>query len=70
MMNTPFMYNLQLTQLSNHAVNELSPSFKHLPQTTHADGKYRLRRYSIVRIHNGRIDHLPPTDFVQSNDID
>ena len=68
-MNTPFMYNLQLTQLSNHAVNELSPSFKHLPQTTHADGKYRLRRYSIVRIHNGRIDHLPPTDFVQSNDI-
>ena len=68
-MNTPLMYNLQLTQLSNHAVNELAPSFKYLPHTPHADGEYRLRRYSIVRIHNGKIDYLPTTDFVQSDDI-
>lgn len=68
-MNTSLMCSLQLTQLSEHAVNELAPSFKYLPRTSHADGEYRLRRYSIVRIHNGKIEHLPPTDFVQSNDI-
>ncbi|MEC6796845.1 2OG-Fe dioxygenase family protein [Photobacterium sp. S4TG1] len=68
-MNMPLVCNLQLTQLSDHAVTELAPSFKYLPHTPHADGEYRLRRYSIVRIHNGKIEHLPPTDFVQSNDI-
>ncbi|KJG07985.1 agglutination protein [Photobacterium kishitanii] len=69
MMNTPLMCSLQLTQLSDHAVNELAPSFKYLPHTSHADGEYRLRRYSIIRIHNGKIEPLPSTDFVQSNDI-
>ncbi|PSU15302.1 2OG-Fe dioxygenase family protein [Photobacterium kishitanii] len=68
-MNTPLMCSLQLTQLSEHAVNELAPSFKYLPHTSHADGEYRLRRYSIIRIHNGKIEPLPSTDFVQSNDI-
>ncbi|CEO39059.1 agglutination protein [Photobacterium kishitanii] len=68
-MNTPLMCSLQLTQLSDHAVNELAPSFKYLPHTSHADGEYRLRRYSIIRIHNGKIEPLPSTDFVQSNDI-
>lgn len=69
MMNTPLMCSLQLTQLSDHAVNELAPSFKYLPHTSHADGEYRLRRYSIIRIHNGKIEPLPSTDFIQSNDI-
>ncbi|PSU88880.1 2OG-Fe dioxygenase family protein [Photobacterium kishitanii] len=68
-MNTPLMCSLQLTQLSDHAVNELAPSFKYLPHTSHADGEYRLRRYSIIRIHNGKIEPLPSTDFIQSNDI-
>lgn len=68
-MDMSLICSLQLTQLSKHAVNELAPSFQSLPQTPHADGGYRLRRYSIVRIHNGKVDHLPPTDFVQSSDI-
>ncbi|WP_373455302.1 2OG-Fe dioxygenase family protein [Photobacterium aquimaris] len=69
MMMTPLMRSLQLTQLSEHAVNELAPSFIRLPHTCHADGQYRLRRYSIVALHDGKLVQLPAADFVQSNDI-
>ncbi|MEF1281550.1 agglutination protein, partial [Vibrio fortis] len=31
---------LHITHLSNHAVEELSPSFEKLPSTEHADGKF------------------------------
>ncbi|OAN11208.1 agglutination protein [Photobacterium jeanii] len=60
---------LQLTQLSGQAVNDLSPSFHHLPKTTHADGQYRLRRYSIVKVSEQGVEHLPARAFMQSDDI-
>ena len=39
---------LHITSLSRHALEQLSPSFNQLPSTEHADGKYRLRRYSVI----------------------
>ncbi len=44
--------SLQLTHLSHDAVHQLAPSFSGLPKTTYADGNYRLRRYSVIRIVN------------------
>ncbi|GAB6260669.1 2OG-Fe dioxygenase family protein [Photobacterium sp. R1] len=60
---------LQLTQLSGQAISDLSPSFNHLPKTGHADGEYRLRRYSIVKATANGIEHLPQRAFMQSDEI-
>ena len=46
---------LQLTQLSHAAVHQLAPSFTGLPKTTHADGNFRLRRYSVICVVNEKI---------------
>ncbi|NAW87077.1 2OG-Fe dioxygenase family protein [Photobacterium halotolerans] len=68
-MNVSLDRTFQLTQLSGQAINELSPSFDHLPKTEHADGEYRLRRYSIVKATANGVQHMPPRAFVQSDDI-
>lgn len=68
-MNATLERTLQLTQLSGNAVNDLSSSFNDLPKTQHADGQYRLRRYSIVKVGEHSIEHLPAREFVQSDDI-
>ncbi|UIP30173.1 MULTISPECIES: 2OG-Fe dioxygenase family protein [Photobacterium] len=68
-MNVSLDRTFQLTQLSGQAINELSPSFDHLPKTGHADGEYRLRRYSIVKATANGVLHMPPRAFVQSDDI-
>ncbi|MGR5145353.1 2OG-Fe dioxygenase family protein [Photobacterium alginatilyticum] len=68
-MHTSLERTLQLTQLSGQAVNDLSPSFDFLPQTDHADGQYRLRRYSVVKLKQGNVEHLAARHFVQSGDI-
>ncbi|MGB7998069.1 MAG: 2OG-Fe dioxygenase family protein [Photobacterium halotolerans] len=68
-MNVSLDRTFQLTQLSGQAINELSPSFNHLPKTGHADGEYRLRRYSIVKATANGVQHMPPRAFVQSDDI-
>ncbi|WP_035477649.1 MULTISPECIES: 2OG-Fe dioxygenase family protein [Aliagarivorans] len=60
---------LQLNHLSDNAVVELIPSFFHLPHTDHADGAYRLRRYSMVQLCGERLLALPESDFVQSTDV-
>ncbi|MDO6705853.1 2OG-Fe dioxygenase family protein [Photobacterium sp. 1_MG-2023] len=60
---------LQLTQLSGQAISDLTPSFNHLPKTGHADGEYRLRRYSVVKATANGVEHLPPRAFVQSDQI-
>ena len=60
---------LHITHLSNHAIEELSPSFSQLPSTEHADGKYRLRRYSVVRFCDGKVVEQDKHNFVQSDDI-
>ncbi|WJT08646.1 2OG-Fe dioxygenase family protein [Vibrio harveyi] len=60
---------LHLTQLSIAAIEQLSPSFEGLPRTEHADGQYRLRRYSVVGFENGQVIDLNKNSFVQSSDI-
>ncbi|TNY52137.1 2OG-Fe dioxygenase family protein [Vibrio parahaemolyticus] len=60
---------LHLTQLSMAAVEQLSPSFEALPHTEHADGQYRLRRYSVVSFEDGQVIDLNKNSFVQSSDI-
>jgi hypothetical protein len=51
------------------AIEQLSPSFEGLPRTEHADGQYRLRRYSVVGFENGQVIDLNKNSFVQSSDI-
>jgi hypothetical protein len=41
---------LQLGQISEEAVESLSTSFDNLPATDHDDGRYRLRRYSVIEL--------------------
>ncbi|WP_456297412.1 2OG-Fe dioxygenase family protein [Vibrio sp. AK197] len=60
---------LHITQLSQQALQQLSPSFANLPHTEHADGKYRLRRYSVVRYDQGKVIEENKHDFVQTDDI-
>ncbi|WP_167494701.1 MULTISPECIES: 2OG-Fe dioxygenase family protein [Vibrio] len=60
---------LQLTSLSNNAISQLSPSFFDLPSTEHADGKFRLRRYSVIRVLDGNIVEQGKHEFMQSDDI-
>ena len=44
------MHLLQMNDLPDFAVKSVAPSFDHLPKTDHKDGKYRLRRYSVVEL--------------------
>jgi len=60
---------LQLTSLSSDAISQLSPSFSNLPSTEHADGKFRLRRYSVVKVVNGKLVEQAKHEFMQSDDI-
>ena len=60
---------LHLTQISEAAVEQLAPSFNGLLGTEHADGQYRLRRYSVVGFTNGKVIDLCKNTFVQSSDI-
>lgn len=60
---------LQLTQLSHDAVHQLAPSFSGLPKTTHADGSYRLRRYSVINMMNEEVVETSKHNFVQSENI-
>ncbi|EEX92605.1 2OG-Fe dioxygenase family protein [Vibrio orientalis] len=60
---------LQLTKLSDSAISQLAPSFMHLPHTEHADGKFRLRRYSVVALKDGQVVDLNKNEFMQTDDI-
>ena len=44
------MYLMQLDRISDRANKNLRKFFDSLPETDHADGKYRLRRYSRVQM--------------------
>ena len=59
------MYRLIFDQLPEGIVEELQSSFSRLPETEHADGKFRLRRYSVID-YSG-ID-LGRCEFIQSSD--
>jgi hypothetical protein len=60
---------LHLTQLSHHAIEQLSPTFESLPKTQHADGQYRLRRYSVISFSEGRLQQLDKQEFMQTDEI-
>jgi hypothetical protein len=60
---------LQLTKLSDTAISQLAPSFTQLPHTEHADGKFRLRRYSVVAYRDGNVVDLQKNEFMQTDDI-
>ncbi|AKG69741.1 TPA: 2OG-Fe dioxygenase family protein [Serratia fonticola] len=60
---------LQITHLSREGMVQLAPSFNTLPHTQHADGKYRLRRYSVMRFQDGKVVETDKHEFVQSEDI-
>ncbi|MGL6258759.1 2OG-Fe dioxygenase family protein [Vibrio sp. WXL210] len=60
---------LHLTSLSQTAVKQLSPSFAALPHTDHADGQYRLRRYSVVRFTQGKVIETNQHDFMQTEEF-
>jgi len=42
--------NIRLDKLDDSFVKELQPSFDELPETDHKDGKYRLRKYTLVEL--------------------
>jgi hypothetical protein len=60
---------LRLTKLSDQAIAQLAPSFTKLPKTEHADGQYRLRRYSVVEFRDGEVIDLQKSEFMQTDDI-
>ena len=61
---------LQITKVDPELLLEIKPSFNDLPETDHADGKYRLRKYS--RVHavasTGALVDLGDNTFNQSED--
>jgi hypothetical protein len=42
------MHKLILDRLDEELIKEVQPSFNDLPHTGHADGEFRLRRYSVI----------------------
>ena len=44
------MYKIKLEQISPWGVSTVRDSFNKLPTTDHRDGKYRLRRYSRIKL--------------------
>ncbi|MDR9828779.1 2OG-Fe dioxygenase family protein [Vibrio sp. FNV 38] len=64
-----YMNTLNLTSLSSEAVSDLSQSFKLLPKTAHADGQYRLRRYSVIQFTHGKVIQTDRHNFMQTDEI-
>jgi hypothetical protein len=64
------MYKMQLDKMSDRCLNSLSGVFDDLPTTNHADGKYRLRRYSRVRMSRKTLvyETLEGKNFTQSSE--
>ena len=65
---------LQVIKVQPELLDEIKGSFNDLPETDHADGKYRLRKYSRVHAspfgHVINLGHHPAGDntFTQSKD--
>jgi len=60
---------LQVIKVEPNLLDEIKDSFNSLPETDHADGKYRLRKYS--RVHatpKGHLVDLGDNTFTQSKD--
>ena len=50
---------LQLDKISDESIESLIDSFNNLPETDHADGKYRLRRYSVIELRTTFLKNNP-----------
>ena len=61
---------LQLDELTDFAVKSVAPFFEDLPETDHKDGKYRLRKYSLVELllEPKMFNILEAKSFTQSKD--
>jgi len=61
---------LQVIKINPSLIDDIKSSFNDLPETDHADGKYRLRKYSKVKAERTRghwfIEQLDKKTFVQS----
>ena len=62
-------HDLQLFRIETELLKSILPSFGFLPRTNHADGQYRLRRYSVVNLLNGKVQPSDKHEFMQSSDI-
>lgn len=60
---------LHITKLSGDSIAQLAPSFVDLPHTQHADGQYRLRRYSVINMIAGQVEDSGKSDFMQSDEF-
>jgi hypothetical protein len=60
---------LQLRFLNQNIIAQVKPSFNNLPSNPYADGAFRLRRYSVVKMINGQLTLQPVKAFVQNDDI-
>ena len=60
---------LELGQLSETAVKNLTASFANLPKSDYLDGAFRLRRYSHFNYVADSITQLPTKAFSQNADI-
>lgn len=68
---------LQMEKLREGVVDSLKDSFDRLPNTSHKDGMYRLRRYSVIELRTtfwdgkteAHVNSLVSRDFVQSEEL-
>jgi hypothetical protein len=65
------MYLMQLDKISDRANENLRKFFDDLPETAHADGRYRLRRYSKVQMSLETMIYttLEGNQFTQSSEF-
>lgn len=60
---------LQLRFIEQGFIEQLKPSFDNLPANPYADGAFRLRRYSVVKMIDGELVLQPAKAFVQDDSI-
>ncbi len=60
---------LQLRFIVQTHIDDVKPSFDNLPANPYADGAFRLRRYSVIKMQQGEVTLQPTKAFVQDDSI-
>ncbi|QWV04710.1 2OG-Fe dioxygenase family protein [Pseudoalteromonas shioyasakiensis] len=60
---------LQLRFVSQTHIDAVKPSFANLPANPYADGEFRKRRYSVIKVVDGELKLQPTKAFVQDDSI-
>ena len=60
---------LQLRFIDQAHIDAVKPSFDNLPDNPYADGAFRKRRYSVVKMQQGELTLQPTKAFVQDDSI-